>query len=62
MGGTRDYLQAEWELFHEERARNIAREMTSAVEAAKSLTEHLQEHNRLLKENKQLRKELESGQ
>jgi len=59
---SNDYIQAQWELFHEQHVRNITREMVRAVEAAEEFTKHLLEHNRLLKENNQLREEMEFGE
>jgi hypothetical protein len=62
MASPKDYIQAQWELFHEQQVRNIAREMARALDTAEAFTKELLEHNRLLKENIELREELESGQ
>lgn len=62
MASFKEYIQAPLELFHERRARNIARELDSALKAAEAITKHLREHNRLLKEISLQRKELEAGE
>ncbi len=51
MSDSNQQIQAQWEMFHQRLAHQIANEMERALEAAEAFTVQLKEQNRLLTES-----------
>ena len=57
MPNSNQQIQAQWEMFHQRLAHQIADEMVRALEAAEAFTVQLKEQNRLLTEQNTLLEE-----
>jgi hypothetical protein len=57
MPNSNQNIQAQWEMFHQRLAHQIADEMVRALEAAEAFTVQLKEQNRLLTEQNTLLEE-----
>jgi hypothetical protein len=57
MSNSNQQIQAQWEMFHQRLAHQIADEMVRALEAAEAFTVQLREQNRSLTEQNTLLEE-----